>query len=80
MKSVPQNMVPGMDYLTEHYPDKSDISCSINRLIYDENPISSTTESPPKSSDLPPHESQTSDIEEHAELHKDVFVLPEGKN
>ncbi|XP_019855170.1 PREDICTED: uncharacterized protein LOC109584050 [Amphimedon queenslandica] len=79
MKSVPKDMVPGMDCL-EHCSVKSDISCTMNRLIYDENPIPSTatTESPPKSFDLPDHESQTSDIEEAAELHEDVLVVPKG--
>uniref|UniRef100_A0A1X7SJQ3 Uncharacterized protein n=1 Tax=Amphimedon queenslandica TaxID=400682 RepID=A0A1X7SJQ3_AMPQE len=77
MKSVPKDMVPGMDYL-EHYSEKSDISCTMNRLIYDENPIppTATLESPPKSFNLPDHESQTSDIEEAAELHEDVLVIP----
>ena len=78
-KSVLQNVVPGMD-LTEHYSEKSDISCTMNILIDTDCPISTENESPSKSPDSLDHESQTSnDIEEAAELHEDAIVVPEGK-
>ena len=38
-----------------------------------------TTESPSKLSDLPDHESQTSDVEGKTELHEDALAVPEGK-
>uniref|UniRef100_A0A1X7UBR6 Death domain-containing protein n=1 Tax=Amphimedon queenslandica TaxID=400682 RepID=A0A1X7UBR6_AMPQE len=75
MKSVLQNMVSGMDYL-ELYSEKSDISCTMNRLIYDENPMSPTEESPSKSSDSLDDESQTSDIEEAMEFEKKTMEIP----
>ncbi|XP_019851995.1 PREDICTED: uncharacterized protein LOC109581931 [Amphimedon queenslandica] len=76
MKSVP-NMVPGMEYLTKHYSEKSDISCTMNRLIDDEKPTSPTeVESSSKSSDSLDDESQTSDIEEVMEFEKKTMETP----
>ncbi|XP_019855150.1 PREDICTED: uncharacterized protein LOC109584029 [Amphimedon queenslandica] len=77
MKSVPQNMVPGMDNLTEHYSEESNISCTMNRLIYDEKPMTSTkAELPSKSSDSLDEQSQTSNTEEALGLDKETMEIP----
>ena len=69
-------MVPGMD-LAEHYSENSDISCTMNRLIYDENPISPTEESPSKSSDsVDDADSQTNDLEEAMGFDKKTMEIP----
>ena len=75
MKPVAQNMVPGMD-LAKHYSKKSDISCTMDRLIYDENPISPIEESPSKSLDTLDDESQTNDLEEAMGFDKKTMEIP----
>lgn len=72
-----------MDNLTEteHYSEKSDISCSMNRLIDDENPASPTEEdSPSKSSDSLDEKSRTIDLEEDMGFDKETMEIPKSND
>ena len=78
MLSVIEPVVPGV-VSEHHYSDESDISYTMDRLIYEEDsPISPGDESLPLSDSSDDDKSQTSDIGDAMSFDKKVMKVPKS--